>query len=183
MPIMVALRAAALAVAITIALFALGACNGGTDQGDGGIETPTATVAPSPTVPPPVPDETKPPRPPQPERPETAQEVQTEVTEPDPVQFRLEISAEDNFFTKNNLRMRSGDPVTLFVSNEGSNQHTLRIAGVDGKYETGDDFASPVINPGDIDGQSLVDLDTPGTYSFRCDTHPAEMFGQITVVE
>ena len=176
MPIGVALRAVALAIAITITLFVLGACDGGSESG-------TATEDLTPTVPPTAAEGTELPRPPQPERPETAQEVQAEVTEPEPVQFRLEISVEDNFFTKNNLRMRSGDPVTLFVANEGGNQHTLRIAGQDGKYETGDDFASPVINAGDIDGQSLKELSTPGTYSFRCDIHPAEMFGQITVVE
>jgi len=59
----------------------------------------------------------------------------------------------------------------------------LRIAGLDGQFDTEDDA---VANPSQIEGGGGVGELTfaplaAGAYSFRCDFHPTTMGGQIVV--
>lgn len=172
--------APAVALAV-LAVLSFGACDDGGDGSDGDDPeaVPTEEYTPPRTVV--VPDELAP----QPERPDGAQEVDAEVLEP--VDFNLNISVTDNAFVPNNLQLDQDDPVVIFITNEGQNQHTLRIAAYDGQYETDDDFATVEINRGDTDGLEVTGpvqaLQLPGTYGFRCDIHPEEMYGQLTVVE
>ncbi|HZP26922.1 MAG TPA: cupredoxin domain-containing protein [Dehalococcoidia bacterium] len=118
----------------------------------------------------------------QPARPSAAQGVQAAATQPNAAGI-LATSAKDNFFTLNNLVVKVGAAVTLRLTNEGAAPHNLRIAGPDGKYGTADDIVVPVggafLSPGQAADVSLT-LNQAGNYSFRCDVHPANMFGVIT---
>lgn len=122
------------------------------------------------------------PSPGQPERPATAQAVVGEFTQPTDGVIATE--TEDNSFTLNNFKVDIGEEVTIRVTNTGQALHNLRIAGPDGLWFTDDDFAVP------LDGSFLAGGDTAeGTFRFdqettlvfRCDVHPLEMWGQITV--
>ncbi len=88
----------------------------------------------------------------------------------------------DAFFDPSALALMAGERVRLEVKNTGSQSHNLRIAGVDGQYNTDDDFVSgpQIITPGQT-GSLEVQIDEPGTYAFRCDIHPQVQVGTLTV--
>jgi plastocyanin len=92
----------------------------------------------------------------------------------------LEVAAADSRFAPNFLRVPIGDSVTIRVTNNDTIAHSLRLAGLDGVFETEDDA---VTNPAQIDGGSSGELTfaplTAGAYTFRCDFHPTTMGGQI----
>lgn len=115
----------------------------------------------------------------QPERPATAQEVQSEFVEP--TDGVIETDSQDNFFTLNNFAMKVGESVTIRLTNPGTQLHNLRIAGLDGGWNTGD-FATAFLGNGEV-GEFAFVLDAPATLVFRCDVHPTQMWGQITVSE
>jgi len=105
----------------------------------------------------------------------------TQIT-PEGAGATLDITVGDNFYRPNEFRVRAGQQVTLNVTNEGQAVHTVRLAGPDGRYETGDDTT---IDPSMIKPGETVDLvwtapPDAGTYDFRCDYHPEET-GTITV--
>jgi uncharacterized cupredoxin-like copper-binding protein len=58
----------------------------------------------------------------------------------------------------------------------------MRVAGPDDEYNTDDDIVSDpeIIGAGD-DGELTWDLPEAGDFRFRCDIHPVEMVGTITV--
>jgi len=94
----------------------------------------------------------------------------------------LQTAAGDNFYTLNNLKVPLNETTTISIDNEGVIPHNMRIAGADGEWNTADDSVSdPDLILG---GQSAVVEFTPtlaGTYTFRCDIHPAEQGGVIVV--
>ncbi len=94
----------------------------------------------------------------------------------------IEIDATGIKFAPNHLNAPADKPVTIRVSNKDTVTHNLRIAGLDGEYTTDDDA---VTDPDDIGGGAGGDLNfTPpvkGSYTFRCDFHPAGMGGRIVV--
>ena len=94
----------------------------------------------------------------------------------------LDITVGDNFYKPNEFRVRAGQQVTLNVKNEGQAVHTVRLAGPDGRYETGDDTTidPPMIKPGETVDLVWTAPPDAGTYDFRCDYHPEET-GTITV--
>ncbi len=122
------------------------------------------------------------PSPGQPERPGTAQPV---VGEPEPVTGNLlEIETGDNFFVKNNFKVSVGQEVTIRVTNTGQALHNLRLAGLDGQWNTADDVAVPTDGTFLEGGQSAEGtfrLDQEAVLVFRCDVHPTQMWGQISV--
>jgi plastocyanin len=90
----------------------------------------------------------------------------------------------DNIFVVNNLKVKAGQEVTIRIINEGQNPHNLRVAGPDGQWGSGDDFAVPADGSFIQGGQQAEAVFTPyqpGVYSFRCDVHPTDMWGIITV--
>ncbi len=116
----------------------------------------------------------------QPERPSTAQDVQAEFLEPgDGI---IETESLDNSFTLNNYQVKMGQEVTIRLSNPGLNPHNLRIVGLDGEWSSDDDFATDILQNGETD-EFTFSLDQPATLVFRCDVHPLEMWGQISVTE
>lgn len=114
------------------------------------------------------------------EQPDPAQELDSEaVTASDGV---VEIEMADTQFTENHITMSAGEAVIIRVTNEDSTSHNLRVAGVDGQFETEDDA---VTTPETIDGGQVGELTfappAAGAYTFQCDFHPTTMGGQIVV--
>ena len=75
-----------------------------------------------------------------------------------------------------------GEDVTIRVTNRDQLTHNLRLAGLDGQYDTEDDAVTEpdfIINgaTGDLDFAPAI----PGAYTFHCDFHPGSMGGQILV--
>jgi len=76
------------------------------------------------------------------------------------------------------VELRPGETVKITVKNTGSISHTVRVAGVDGEYETPDDFVSTSADESDIikpndEGYLVVRLDDEGDYEFQDPTSPA----------
>lgn len=87
-----------------------------------------------------------------------------------------------SFFNPNSISMKASEKLKVNVRNTGSQSHNLRIKGVDQEYETADDFVSwPIIILPGKTGFTVVSIDQPGQYSFRCDIHRTVQFGTLTV--
>ena len=94
----------------------------------------------------------------------------------------IEIAASGTLFQQNYLHLNVGDAVTIRLTNQDSTPHNLRIAGLDGQFNTEDDA---VTSPDQVDpGQSGELTFAPpaaGVYTFHCDFHPTLMGGEIVV--
>lgn len=115
------------------------------------------------------------------------QPVPAQTLDPEPVAPRngvIEIVTVNTAFVGNNLVVPVGEPVTIRVTNQDPAQHNLRIAGIDGQYDTEDDaITSPdALNEGQV-GELEFAPPVSGVYSFRCDFHPGSMGGQIVAGE
>jgi YHS domain-containing protein/plastocyanin len=88
----------------------------------------------------------------------------------------------NSFFDPETIRANAGDTIELVVTNPGSVSHNLRLSGIDRQYGTGDDFESEpfAIGPGET-GRAVVKIESPGTYPFRCDFHPALQIGTLVL--
>lgn len=93
----------------------------------------------------------------------------------------------DNFFDIDGqqnptLTLAAGAAVGVTVDNTGTAIHNMRVAGDDGEYDTDDDLVSdPDIISGGESGTIEITLAAAGTYPYRCDFHPTDMAGEITV--
>ncbi len=89
----------------------------------------------------------------------------------------------DAAFVPDSIELKPGETVKLLVSNTGSISHSVRVAGADGEYETGDDFVSEpeIIQPGE-EGFLIVRLDEEGEFKFKDPTAPRAI-GTIVVTE
>ncbi|TMB99717.1 MAG: hypothetical protein E6J42_02560 [Chloroflexi bacterium] len=98
-----------------------------------------------------------------------------------------EITMGDNFFSLNGqnnpiLGVAAGSSLKIKLKNNGSAIHDMRLAGKDGEFDTSDDVVSvPPAIPGGAEGTIAIAFDTAGTSKYRCDFHPADMNGEITV--
>ena len=92
------------------------------------------------------------------------------------------VTMRDNTFSATSLTVPVGQQVAINLDNKGTAIHNLRIAGPDGKFDTGDDIVS---NPDSIragaSGTVTFTLASAGTFDYRCDFHPTEMKGKVTV--
>ena len=96
----------------------------------------------------------------------------------------VEIEMRDNSFRPNAYTVKAAEEVTIEARNTGAAIHNLRIAGADGSYDTGDDIVStPDIVRAGATATLKATFAAAGTIDFRCDFHPAEMTGKITVVQ
>jgi plastocyanin/mono/diheme cytochrome c family protein len=101
----------------------------------------------------------------------------------------VEFLMSDNFFGLNEeinptLEIAAGDAVNFTVPNVGTAIHNLRIAGADGEYDTEDDFVSdPDVITGGEEGTLEFTFSEAATFPYRCDFHPTEMLGEVTVTE
>lgn len=125
--------------------------------------------------------------------PSPADEVPTDTGGPQPtsVSGGVDIALHDNSFDPNEITVTAGDTVTFNLTNEGSAIHNMHIS-VNGDYaqgvcDTGGE--APCSDPNTIPGGTTATLTfdvpadaAPGTQiPFRCDFHPTEMTGTITV--
>ncbi len=106
-----------------------------------------------------------------------------------PVEGEISIEMGDNFFQLDGqrnptLQVTVGQEVTVNLTNSGLAIHNMRTAGEDNEYNTDDDDVSDpqVVVAGETATLTFV-FDQAGTFDFRCDFHPIEMFGQIVVTE
>jgi plastocyanin len=95
----------------------------------------------------------------------------------------LEIEMGDDFFLPDEALVAAGTIFTFDLTNAGHSVHNMRIAGPDGQYMTADDAVSnpEVINAGGTGRLIWAAPQTRGAYPFRCDFHPNEQTGTITV--
>lgn len=98
------------------------------------------------------------------------------------VTLQLEAGGSDTtaYFEPNTLSGPAGEAVEIVIENTGTLAHNVTVAGVDGEYDTTDDWVSQpeLILAGDT-GELVVKIDTPGTYPFRCSLHPQLQFGEL----
>jgi plastocyanin/mono/diheme cytochrome c family protein len=108
---------------------------------------------------------------------------------PVPVTGTVTITMGDNFFDLNGqhnpmLSVKAGDSVTVQLTNSGTQAHNLRAAGADTELDSDDDVVSdPDLISGGGTGTLTTSFAEPGTYPYRCDFHPDQMKGEITVTQ
>jgi len=92
------------------------------------------------------------------------------------------IDVDDVSFSPSTISAKAGDVIELVVTNTGTISHNLRVSGPDRKYGTSDDFESEpfAIGPGET-GRTVVKIESPGTYPFRCDFHPVVETGTLVL--
>jgi plastocyanin len=94
----------------------------------------------------------------------------------------LTIQAGDNFFQPSQLNAEAGQVIEFEVENIGQVTHNARVSGADGEYETSDDFGGQPLTIGAGETKSfLVKIDEAGAFPFRCDFHPTEQVGTLTL--
>lgn len=114
------------------------------------------------------------------EQPEPVQTIVAEVTEP--VGNAVDVLIEGAVFKNNNVVVPLGEAILIKVMNGDPQTHNLRIAGLDGEFDTEDDAvtAPPSIAVGET-GELTFAPPVEGAYTFRCDFHPDTMGGRVTV--
>jgi len=101
-----------------------------------------------------------------------------------------DVSMGDNFFDSNDITVAAGDTVTFKLTNDGIAIHNMHIAQPDGNYGedgvcSGD--ADPCSDPNAVpSGQTAVLVwevsgESGTVIPFRCDFHPIEMTGILTI--
>jgi len=114
------------------------------------------------------------------EQPDVVQELDEALT----VAFEgvIEVTAADTKFSPNKLTLAAGDSVLIRVTNSDTTLHNLRIAGLDGEYDTEDDAVAlpESIASGESGELNFAPL-AAGAYTFKCDFHPGSMGGQVVV--
>lgn len=95
----------------------------------------------------------------------------------------FDVSMGDNFFQPKDLTVKAGQQVTLNLKNDGAAAHTFRFAGPDNQYNSDDDVISDpfLINAGDSQAVIFTAPEQPGAYDFKCEVHPPDQVGTITV--
>jgi plastocyanin len=88
-----------------------------------------------------------------------------------------------SFFGPTGFTVATGQEVTFNLTNDGTAIHNMRIAGPDGEFNTDDDTPedTDILNAGDTAVLKWTAPDEPETIEFRCDFHPTDMVGTITV--
>ena len=123
----------------------------------------------------------------------TADTNLTVQNQPDPVQPPVgtpstpeesvyEVFVEGAAYYGNTVNVTLGELAIIRVTNNDQLTHNLRLAGLDGQYDTEDDA---VTEPAAIEPGSSGELNFApairGAYTFRCDYHPGTMGGQVIV--
>lgn len=128
----------------------------GDDDDDGGGTTPAATTAAQPT---------------------------TEAAEDTPAPGGAEavtVVAADLSFTPSTFEATAGEEVTVTLENTGQLPHTLTVFS-DVSYTTPVEGADTDTIAGGDTGEFTITFDEAGELFFRCEIHPTQMQGTITV--
>jgi len=105
-------------------------------------------------------------------------------TPPPGPEVTYDVEMGDNFFRPNNLVAAVGQKVIINLRNGGQAIHNMRQAGADNEYDSDDDVASnPDVIPPGATATLEITIDQAGTFNFRCDFHPVDMTGTLTVVQ
>jgi plastocyanin len=99
----------------------------------------------------------------------------------EPADEAIAIDLKDNVFEPKELTVSAGANVTFTLDNLGTLPHNMHIANAGGSFDGGDVSAPELILAGQKGTLTWSAPGTPGTYAFRCDVHPVEMTGTITV--
>ena len=88
--------------------------------------------------------------------------------------------ARDNYFEwdPNRFEIPAQTTIRLTLKNEGSNPHNWHLLGAD--TVNGREPQTEII-PGGEETTITFLVTRPGRYTFRCDVHPVEMVGTLTV--
>jgi plastocyanin len=113
-----------------------------------------------------------------PAQPSSAQAIDAELTEA--TDGVINVSLASISFSPNNLHAPLGQSVTIHLTNDDSTSHTMRVAGIDARYDTEDDAVVQTMGPG-ASGELQFAGGMAGTFTFRCDLHPGSMGGVIVV--
>lgn len=108
-----------------------------------------------------------------------------------PIEITGNITIEmgDNFFELTGIQnpglaVKAGGPITVDLTNAGSQVHNMRTVGEDGEYDSDDDAISdPDTISGGGAGTLTFSFAQPGTYAYQCEFHPDQMKGEITVTQ
>jgi plastocyanin len=151
------------------AVLLVAACGGDDDEQ---IESPPTVTVVQDTAPAPTPELQ-----PQPAPPQALDETASPA-----VDGIIAIEATNTLFAPNRWSMALGETALIRVINDDQQQHNLRIAGLDGAFESDDDALTvpDAIAAGETGELTFVPL-VPGQFTFRCDYHPSAMGGQIEV--
>jgi len=159
------LRFAPTVMLLLVAVFFFAAaCSDDDDGAATGVPTETPNLFPSQAAPQ--------------NQPEPAQALDAALTEP--VDGVIEVTLRDIAFSPNNLHVPLDGDATIRLTNEDPTTHTMRVAGIDGRYDTEDDAVVQRIGPGTT-AELTFDGAVAGTFTFRCDLHPGSMGGVIVV--
>jgi plastocyanin/heme-degrading monooxygenase HmoA len=104
------------------------------------------------------------------------------------------IALGDNYFEYDgqrdpNITIAAGEEVTFTLEGIGAAIHNMHVNGTDNEYEeslceTGGPSTAcsdPDQIPAGASGEITILIEEAGTYNFRCDFHPVEMVGTLTV--
>ncbi len=100
----------------------------------------------------------------------------------DDIRTKLDVTIGDTFYEPAQLNVFAATKFKIRLTNTGTFVHNLRIAGNDKTFDTDDDLVTTpdIIKAGEA-GELVGQIDKTGTYQFKCDFHPTQMTGTITV--
>jgi len=100
----------------------------------------------------------------------------------------IAVTMNDNSFDPEEVTVSAGSTVTFDITNDGGAIHNMHIAGPDGDYTEDfcDGSADPCSDPDRVRAGDKASLNwevpaSPGEVGFRCDFHPQQMTGTITI--
>jgi plastocyanin len=92
----------------------------------------------------------------------------------------VSVTATDFAFSPDEVEVESSGDVTFRLENDGSASHTLTLYS-DADFNTPIDNADTGTVSAGGSGGFTVAFDTPGEAFFRCEVHPTQMQGSITI--
>ncbi len=100
-----------------------------------------------------------------------------------PAPKEVKLALTDNAFSQKEITIAAGSKVTFQLDNEGKVPHNMQVANSSGSFDGKDvvNSSPEIINPGKQARLEWTAPATPGTYKFRCEIHPTDMTGTITV--
>lgn len=90
----------------------------------------------------------------------------------------IALATTDNAFSQKQIAVQAGQAVTVNLTNKGTAMHNFHVVGLKGADDK--DVQTALLEGGKSGSVTFTPIQ-PGTYTFRCDVHPAEMTGTLTV--
>lgn len=87
----------------------------------------------------------------------------------------------DFSFSPDTLTVSPGERIAFDLQNQGVVPHNLSFADASGNFASTGATASAIISGGQSTTFTWTAPTTPGVYKFRCDVHPTQMTGTVTV--